>query len=207
MSDATHRDRIQQLIPKNPLAFRLAVAIKKTRMKAGFALGAACVLATISMRDAPLGLGEISPQSLAGLALVCAGVAFRIAALGSIKKNEVLATMGVYSLCRHPLYLGTMLLAFGLCLLMDNAWYFVIAAIYFAVFYSVTMVWEERLLRLRFGEVHQDYCATTPALMPIGRRTPGTFEWSHAAKQGAWGLVAAVAATLALIEALAVAFT
>ena len=53
---------------------------------------------------------------LASLALVLPGLWLRGYASGYVKKNEELATTGPYAHTRNPLYLGSMLIAFGFAL-------------------------------------------------------------------------------------------
>lgn len=47
----------------------------------------------------------------AAVAVVLLGVGIRSWAAGTIRKNSELATSGAYSLCRHPLYLGSFLMS------------------------------------------------------------------------------------------------
>ncbi len=44
------------------------------------------------------------------------------AATGTLKKNEELATAGIYSICRHPLYLGSVLIAVGFGVPVCTLW-------------------------------------------------------------------------------------
>src|SRR5207244_4469684 len=104
--------------------------------KIGLALFAYCFIEGLIENEIPFNLDHPNAWVIAGLMLILAGVAFRLAAYGCIKKHEVLATSGVYSLCRHPLYLGSILLTMGFCCLLDDAENFVLAILYFTMFYS-----------------------------------------------------------------------
>ena len=53
---------------------------------------------------------------LIGFALAVLGELFRVYAAGSIFKNKELATGGAYSLVRHPLYVGNILILGGFTL-------------------------------------------------------------------------------------------
>ena len=55
-----------------------------------------------------------------GLPVALLGAAFRALAAGVIKKDATLATSGVYSLTRNPLYFGSSLLAGGFAIMSAN---------------------------------------------------------------------------------------
>ena len=57
-----------------------------------------------------------------GLLIALAGQLFRIFAAGTIFKNKELASDGAYSLVRHPLYLGNILILGGFSLASGNLW-------------------------------------------------------------------------------------
>ena len=61
------------------------------------------------------------PFAMTGLVLVLVGLGIRSWAAGVIKKTKVLATTGPYRLCRHPLYLGSLLMMLGFCIIVSNA--------------------------------------------------------------------------------------
>lgn len=156
--------------------------------------------------ERPLDLFEPTWLLALGLCLIGVGVSFRVAALGCIRKNEQLEAAGVYSLCRHPLYLGTMLAYTGFCILLDDAefWYF--GAAYFGVFYTVLIRGEEAYLSRAHPEEHARYRRSTPLLLPLGTFRPGRFAWSRARQRGALGLIAAVLMMLGAVEVMARCF-
>lgn len=53
------------------------------------------------------------PASMLGLGLIVCGLGLRTWAAGILCKGESLATRGPYGVCRHPLYLGSLLLLAG----------------------------------------------------------------------------------------------
>ena len=58
----------------------------------------------------------VNPEwNYAGIPVLILGQVLRGWAVGYIHKDKVLSTEGPYSLCRHPLYLGTFLAGTGLC--------------------------------------------------------------------------------------------
>lgn len=124
-----------------------------------------------------------------GCALISLGAWFRITALGSLHKKKILATTGVYSLCRHPLYLGSMLITFGYCSLLGRWAPWTVAGVYFAVFYPLTIIWEEIRLDGLYGSAHELYARQIPLILPRGRWMSGDFSWRQARKNGATRLL------------------
>lgn len=95
-----------------------------------------------------------------------------------IKKTKVLATTGPYRLCRHPLYLGSLLMMLGFCIIVSNA---LDACIVFGpvlVIYLLTMRREERRLAERHGEAWTQYAASVPRFFPYRLFTSFRTEWS-----------------------------
>ncbi len=112
---------------------------------------------------------------------------------GRLRKKRDLATDGVYSLCRHPLCLGSMLITPGFCILFDDGADYLIAGAYFLSFYPLTIAWEEVRLGERYGAAHREYGATTPLLLPLGCFRRGEFRWADALHNGGSVLLAATA--------------
>lgn len=80
---------------------------------------------------------------------------------------ETLSTAGMYSLVRHPLYLGNFLLGLGVSLILIRAWWIpAIYALAFALYYERIMMAEERFLRSKFGEDYISWASATPAIIP-----------------------------------------
>jgi protein-S-isoprenylcysteine O-methyltransferase Ste14 len=183
--------------------FMLIVLGKKLRTKAGLLVVAICVADGFILREPPFDLDEPNAWVIAGFVLILAGLGFRLAAYGCLKKKEVLATTGVYSLCRHPLYLGSILLTYGFCCLLDDVWNWVAATAYFLVFYTLTIIWEEIRLAERYGAAHEEYARATPILLPLGRFHSGEFLWSRAMHEGGGLLICISIAMLAAIEVMA----
>lgn len=130
------------------------------------------LFSTILIAEVLLGIGwqRINLQSdiLFGtaVALVVLGVSIRSWAAGTIRKSSVLATTGAYSLCRHPLYLGSFLMISGACLGTQPLINFPIVAPCVGVIYVCAIRSEEARLARLFGEAWHEYSAITPRLLP-----------------------------------------
>ncbi|MCW5558077.1 MAG: hypothetical protein KIT22_09650 [Verrucomicrobiae bacterium] len=93
---------------------------------------------------------------------------------------EVLNTTGMYSLVRHPLYLGNYLAVLGAVVFFHTWWLVLLLTCLYALYYERIMFAEEAFLRQRFGESFEQWAAVTPAVVPKlrGWKHPGlTFSW------------------------------
>jgi uncharacterized membrane protein len=110
--------------------------------------------------------------------LLAAGVGLRLWALGCIgaNKKKMLVCWGAYGNVRHPLYLGSLLIALGFCL-MSGSWSATACAIAaFLILYLPVIRAEERLLASQFGDAWQSYCRRSRAFFPriLERRETAT---------------------------------
>ena len=79
---------------------------------------------------------------------------------------EVLNSTGVYSIVRHPLYLGNYFMWIGIVVFTFN-WYFVfVVSLLYWVYYERIMFAEERFLERKFGQQYLDWASNLPAFMP-----------------------------------------
>ncbi|MBI1827736.1 MAG: isoprenylcysteine carboxylmethyltransferase family protein [Planctomycetes bacterium] len=168
----------------HPRYFKAAILAKKARAKVALILMLYCLGEGICNWEPPLDLLHPNWLVVMGLMLMAIGAGIRIAAHGQLRKKQELATDGVYSICRHPLYLGSILMALGFCILFNDSANYAFAGAYFLLFYPLTMVWEEFRLAERYGEAHAAYRATTPLLLPLGRFRGGEFLWAQALRNG-----------------------
>jgi hypothetical protein len=105
-----------------------------------------------------------------GFALAIVGQAWRIYAAGVIYKNRQLATTGAYSLVRHPLYLGNLLIMVGFALACGN-WIVIAACLLFFLFYYPAAVrYEDTKLERIFGDEWRAWSKDIPAIFPTGLR-------------------------------------
>ena len=85
---------------------------------------------------------------------------------GEIREEPQVITIGVFSIVRHPIYLGSILLYLGfillsLSLLSILVWFVII------IFYYMISRYEEKLLTQRFGSIYEEYKKKVPMLLPI----------------------------------------
>jgi hypothetical protein len=101
----------------------------------------------------------------ASLVLVIPGLWLRGYASGYVKKNAELATTGPYAHTRNPLYLGSMLIAFGFAAAAASWVILVTLAALFAAIYIPTILGEEAYLREHFPGF-ETYTEEVPRLLP-----------------------------------------
>lgn len=105
------------------------------------------------------------------LLLVVPGVWLRGFAAGYVRKNTELTTTGPYAYTRNPLYLGSMMIAFGFAAASGRWTILVALAILFLIIYLPTIRSEEQYLSGRFAEF-ASYAKRVPRLLP--RLTPAS---------------------------------
>lgn len=79
---------------------------------------------------------------------------------------DFLNTKGIYSVVRHPLYLGNFLMWLGLLIFCLNFYYIIIISLFFWLYYERIMFAEERFLEKKYGESYLSWSITVPAFIP-----------------------------------------
>jgi protein-S-isoprenylcysteine O-methyltransferase Ste14 len=100
------------------------------------------------------------------------------------RKDKRLVTDGPYSICRNPLYVGSLLLGISLAMFLKSG-LFLVAIVAVSTAYAAYLVphEEQRLLR-RFGRPYEDYRRQTPRFIPrLGR-----FHSPSVIRVSVWGL-------------------
>jgi protein-S-isoprenylcysteine O-methyltransferase Ste14 len=111
------------------------------------------------------------------LTLSMLGLALRIATVGFVPKGtsgrgtkamraEMLNTTGMYSVVRHPLYLGNALIFGGMLLDLGSWSVLLIGGLTYGLYYERIMLAEEALLAAKHGEAFAEWAARTPTLIP-----------------------------------------
>ena len=108
---------------------------------------------------------------VAGAALAAAGLAAQGPQLTprvTPPPSAALLTTGAYGVSRHPVYAGLLVGGAGWAVLRRRPEPVVSWAALAAVLHVKTRM-EEKVLRARFGEAYEQYAATTPRLLGLGR--------------------------------------
>ena len=109
--------------------------------------------------------------AVVGVILIIVGESIRIWAAGHLQKNEVLTVTGPYAYVKNPLYIGTILITTGFCILADNIYLLAVSTFMFCFHYIPykKRVEGDRLTKI-FGNRFEDYGQKVPDYLP--RWTP-----------------------------------
>ena len=105
---------------------------------------------------------------------------------------DELNTTGMYSVVRHPLYLGNYLIGLGVSLVQFVWWLPVIYSLAFWLYYERIMFAEETFLRKQFGDEYRRWADATPAFWPrlgLWREARLPFSWLHVLRREYTGLM------------------
>ena len=104
----------------------------------------------------------------AGLLVALAGEGIRIWAAGHLEKSREVTRSGPYRWTRHPLYLGSAVMAIGIVIASRSAAVGLVAALYIGVTIPAAIRGEEAFLRRTFGETYDRYRRAEAE--PVARR-------------------------------------
>lgn len=130
--------------------------------------------------------GEIQSDLLATQAAIITYVAYVIALIGLCLRfivvghaapntsgrntqgqiADTINSDGLYSVVRHPLYLGNFLMWLGPALLTFHYWFIAAFVLLYWIYYERIMLAEEDYLRNKFGKPYEDWAAGRPAFIP-----------------------------------------
>ena len=100
---------------------------------------------------------------------------------------------GIYSIVRHPLYVGNFLMWLGPALVTVDLWFIISFCLLYWVYYERIMYAEEQFLRKKFGDVYLQWSSKVPAFLPsFGNFAPPqiSFSWKKVFKKEKNGLSA-----------------
>ena len=124
--------------------------------------------------------------------------------VGTMKVNETTAdgrrpkigrliTGGPYAYVRHPLYLGTLLIGMGFCVVVGNPWALLVTLAGFLLIYRAKMASEEETIRHEWGAAFARYQQAVPRWLPGWRRYAdryGRWTWAGIAASKEWKTLA-----------------
>ena len=126
---------------------RLTAFLVRRRVTLGFVVAAAALL-----------LAQPTWKTWSvGLAIACAGEALRVWAAGHLDKSREVTRSGPYRWTRHPLYVGSSLIALGVVVASRSALVAIIGAVYIGITIPMAIRAEEAFLRRTFGPTYDLY--------------------------------------------------
>jgi protein-S-isoprenylcysteine O-methyltransferase Ste14 len=106
------------------------------------------------------------------------GQVIRILTVGFAPKNtsgrntingqlaDELNVTGIYSLLRHPLYLGNLFMWLGPVLFLRSGWFILIFGLLYWLYYERIMFAEEQFLRRKFGDIYDKWSENVSSFIP-----------------------------------------
>jgi protein-S-isoprenylcysteine O-methyltransferase Ste14 len=145
-------------------------------------------------------------QTILALSIGIIGLGIRTLAIGYASPNtsgrnvggqlaDSINTTGLYSIVRHPLYLGNALMWLGISLRFESVWITISTMLFFWFYYEKIMFTEEEFLRKKFGSEYEQWANKTPCMIPnfrLWKRSQNTFSWKKVIRQendGAYALI------------------
>ena len=121
-------------------------------------------------------LEELSTANITGLVMFVAGLTFALVAVGTLRrfylstlviiKGHQLIKHGIYSLVRHPIYFGVIIICFAVPTYATSLYGFITMSILVPIF-LVRIRLEEALLTEEFGDAYRMYIKKTKKLIPL----------------------------------------
>ena len=123
-----------------------------------------------------------------GLVPIAIGEGIRLWATGHLHKNDALTVTGVYAYVRHPLYLGTLLIAAGFLAMAHSALALAVLPVLALFFFGYYLPYKDRIegarLESLYGDEFRRYAAAVPRLLPrlrpyvaLGAKPEGLPSW------------------------------
>lgn len=125
------------------------------------------------------------------LSISILGEVIRILTIGFIYPNtsgrntklgqvaEELNVTGIYSIIRHPLYLGNFFMWLGPIFFIRSVWFTLIVMLAYWIYYERIMFSEEQFLRRKFGEIYDKWSERVPPFIPrFSKFTPPALPFS-----------------------------
>src|SRR6476646_10540525 len=110
-----------------------------------------------------------------------------VAAAGTVTRRrsrtvQRLVTYGIFAWVRNPLYVGNFLIWIGFTVISGVLWFLPVAALLFAVEYTLIVRYEEGVLESIFGDEYLAYKTRTPRWFPSppATREAGEHQWGEA---------------------------
>lgn len=117
---------------------------------------------------------------------------------------DSLNTTGMYSICRHPLYLGNIITVLGLAALTRSPLLVLATLFGYILLYERIAGAEERFLAKQFGDTYRDWARQVPSFLPrfsLWKKPAGRFSLRRAVKSEIYG-VTVIFAMFAVLEAI-----
>lgn len=131
------------------------------------------------------------------------GLGIRVHVIGYASQNtsgrntqeqiaDTINKTGLYSIVRHPLYLGNYFMWLGVAMLTASVWLVLAFTFIYWLYYERIMFAEEQFLRKKFGDKYLEWSNKTPAFIPKFSsfvKSSAPFNWKKVLNQEKTGLM------------------
>jgi protein-S-isoprenylcysteine O-methyltransferase Ste14 len=135
--------------------------------------------------------GHLSARRwIIGGVVIAFGEAIRLAGVAAAgtetrrrsRNVQRLVTYGIFSWVRNPLYVGNFLVWMGFAVISGVLWFLPVAALIFAIEYTLIVRYEEGVLETIFGQEYLTYKQRTPRWFPRppAVKDSGEHHWGEA---------------------------
>lgn len=96
-----------------------------------------------------------------------------------VKVPETLFISGIYSVLRHPIYLGNFFVWSGVALFVFNLWFALLFLLLYGIYFERVIFAEERFMERKYGNQYVEWSLHVPAFIPVlSRFQKGLFKIS-----------------------------
>jgi len=163
----------------------MVVRLARLRVPLGFGAAAVAIV-----------LARPNPTSLLwGMVVAAGGESVRVWAAGHLEKGREVTRSGPYRFSRHPLYVGSTVMAGGIAIASASPWVALVAAIYLGATLTAAIRTEEAVLRSQFGEEYDNYCRGLAA------NTDRPFSWARVWRNREWRALVGLGVAAVLLAA------
>jgi protein-S-isoprenylcysteine O-methyltransferase Ste14 len=138
---------------------------------------AGIVVFWLDMKGGKIPLDAYFNYQLICLSISAFGQIIRIITIGFVPRGtsgrntdnqiaDTLNTKGIYSIVRHPLYIGNFFMFFGISMLTMNFWFIAFFTVLYFLYYERIMYAEEEFLTIKFGDEFNSWAINTPLIIP-----------------------------------------
>ena len=123
----------------------------------------------------------------AGLTVALGGEAIRMWAAGHLEKSREVTRSGPYRWSRHPLYVGSSVIALGVVIAARSSVVTIVTVVYMVATVTAAIRNEEAFLRVAFGDIYDLYRASTAE--PMARKFSLERAFRNREQRAALGLI------------------
>lgn len=147
---------------------------------------------------------HLALYELGCIAVSLFGLLIRLVAIGFSADNtsgrnttvgqvaDSINTTGLYSICRHPLYVGNFFMWLGIAGFTQNFWFLIAFVFMYWVYYERIMYAEEEFLISKYGDDYLNWSKRVPAFIPKisnWQKPIYSFSWIKVIRQEKTGLL------------------